>query len=169
MLHIRNKQSGFTIVELLIVIVVIAILAAISIVAYNGIQSRAEVSKINSDLASINKAIHMFYIDTGAYPNPTSPWRGYYGYGGHGANLLSDLIPKYISSMPVPKQVSTTSDYLYRSDGINYKLIAFDSGGSTGTGYAKLCSIAVTANSRLQDPSRNCWAWGYWSNGGASF
>jgi prepilin-type N-terminal cleavage/methylation domain-containing protein len=37
----QSKARGFTIVELLIVIVVIAILAAITIVAYNGIQSRA--------------------------------------------------------------------------------------------------------------------------------
>ena len=37
----KKTKSGFTIVELLIVIVVIGILAAITIVAYNGIQSRA--------------------------------------------------------------------------------------------------------------------------------
>ena len=53
-----NKSiRGFTIVELLIVIVVIAILAAISVVAYNGIQDRARQSKIDSDLALIMKAI----------------------------------------------------------------------------------------------------------------
>lgn len=38
-----TKSSGFTIVELLIVIVVIAILATISVVAYTGIQSRAMI------------------------------------------------------------------------------------------------------------------------------
>jgi prepilin-type N-terminal cleavage/methylation domain-containing protein len=47
----QRKDSGFTIVELLIVIVVIAILATISIVAYTGIQNRAKTSAGN-ELAS---------------------------------------------------------------------------------------------------------------------
>lgn len=47
---------GFTIVELLIVIVVIAILAAISVVAYNGIQHRAKVSAVASMLKNTEKA-----------------------------------------------------------------------------------------------------------------
>lgn len=45
MLMVSNRQKGFTIVELLIVIVVIALLATISIVAYNGVQGRARDSK----------------------------------------------------------------------------------------------------------------------------
>ena len=52
----KNKhQAGFTIVELLIVVVVIAILAAITIVAYNGIQNRANDSAVRSDLSNIVK------------------------------------------------------------------------------------------------------------------
>lgn len=50
------KQKGFTIVELLIVIVVIGILAAIVIVAYSGVQDRARTSKINADMQSLDKA-----------------------------------------------------------------------------------------------------------------
>ena len=43
----KSPRSGFTIVELLIVIVVIAILAAITIVAFNGIQERARASAVS--------------------------------------------------------------------------------------------------------------------------
>lgn len=61
----RKTTSGFTIVELLIVIVVIAILAAISIVAYNGIQSRARNAKISSDISMLQKAIAAARINSG--------------------------------------------------------------------------------------------------------
>lgn len=59
------KQRAFTIVELLIVIVVIGILAAITIVAYNGIQQRARDSKRVNDLAAIEKAFKLYGAETG--------------------------------------------------------------------------------------------------------
>lgn len=58
-----QKQTGFTIVELLIVIVVIAILAAITVVAFNGVQDRSRVQKANSDLNTLAKAIHVARIN----------------------------------------------------------------------------------------------------------
>jgi len=61
---IRNRSTkGFTIVELLIVIVVVAILAAIVIVAYNGVQTRAKASAITSGLKSAEKAFRLYAID----------------------------------------------------------------------------------------------------------
>ena len=53
----ESKQKGFTIVELLIVVVVIAILAAITIVAYNGIQNRAKNSAAQSAASQAGKKI----------------------------------------------------------------------------------------------------------------
>lgn len=52
---VRDRRRGFTIVELLIVVVVIAILAAITIVAYNGITNRANDSATISTAKQIEK------------------------------------------------------------------------------------------------------------------
>lgn len=51
----RRAPSGFTIVELLIVVVVIAILAAITIISYNGITQRAVISGVKSDISGVAK------------------------------------------------------------------------------------------------------------------
>ena len=64
----KVTKSGFTIVELLIVIVVIAILAAITIVAYNGIQSRSRDTKRTQDVAQIQKALELYRVKNGSYP-----------------------------------------------------------------------------------------------------
>lgn len=60
--HRRQSQQGFTIVELLIVIVVIGILAAITIVAYNGIQNRAKDTQIRQAVTQVEKAIRQYAI-----------------------------------------------------------------------------------------------------------
>jgi prepilin-type N-terminal cleavage/methylation domain-containing protein len=67
------KQKGFTIVELLIVIVVIAILAAISVVAYNGIQARSENTKTVQGVAQYVKIFNMYATTYGVYPTSVVP------------------------------------------------------------------------------------------------
>lgn len=75
-----RTAPGFTIVELLVVIVVIGILAAITIVSYTGISSKATVASLTSDLDYSSKQLKMYYVDHGAYPQgldgsncPTGP------------------------------------------------------------------------------------------------
>ncbi len=72
-----QKPYGFTIVELLIVIVVIGILAAISIVVYTGIQNRAHTAAVKSDLASVAKQLEIANVELGRYPRSGAEFKNF--------------------------------------------------------------------------------------------
>ncbi len=111
-MHKQKKPRGFTIVELLIVIVVIAILAAVSVAAYNGIQQRARDVQRVQDVKTIAKALEMYYADHGEYP-PGKCTTGCAINGdwsttndGSWVNLKNALVPEYMSALPSePKPV----------------------------------------------------------------
>ena len=63
-----KQQNGFTIVELLIVIVVIGILAAITLVAYNGIQARANTTSAQNDANTVMKKAEAYNALESRYP-----------------------------------------------------------------------------------------------------
>lgn len=63
-----KQTSGFTIVELLIVIVIIGILAALAIVAYNGIQQRARESSLKTSLSQAKRKLEIYKVDNSTYP-----------------------------------------------------------------------------------------------------
>lgn len=88
--HTVSRRRGFTIVELLIVIVVIAILAAISVVAYNGVQARATAAVLQSELSSAAKVLKSDYVDSGKYPELTQ------ANDGKGLSFGSDVSSRYI-------------------------------------------------------------------------
>lgn len=96
-----KSHSGFTIVELLIVIVVVGILAAITVVAYNGIQDRARQSAVMSDVRSSATQLELIKTDTGSYPANVDDFK---------------------------KSSGTT--YEYATYGSNYCLTAENTGGS---------------------------------------
>ena len=74
-----KHQAGFTIVELLIVIVVIGILAAITIVAYNGVQNRSKNAVVSSNIASTIRQLEAYKAINDTYPTTaaqiSSTWK----------------------------------------------------------------------------------------------
>lgn len=69
--HGKHSMKGFTVVELLIVVVVIAILAAITVVAYNGITGRSRDASVSSDVLAAVKKLETLKIEStsGQYPS----------------------------------------------------------------------------------------------------
>lgn len=144
----RAQPKGFTIVELLIVIVVIAILAAITIVAYNGIQQRANNAKTTAALSAWIKAMSLYRVDNGHWPIGYVCLGQGYGMGlsgnessgfqcrqdgGGGANENSTFnaaMKDYIgSSFPTPAFVTARSTDTVWRRGLSYMY----GGGAVGT------------------------------------
>jgi len=151
-----KRSSGFTIVELLIVIVVIGILAAIVIVAFNGVQDRSRLASMQSDLQSINKAIMMYHADKGYYP-----FTGTVGGNVTGSTLnIPGMGTEYISKMPsLPSGAKGYYAYIWSANGTNYKLVRLINTNETLSD-----AEAALPNKDTTRPGRG---WGYWSPGGS--
>ncbi|OGL30484.1 hypothetical protein A3F37_01260 [Candidatus Saccharibacteria bacterium RIFCSPHIGHO2_12_FULL_41_12] len=79
MVSLKNKQQGFTIVELLIVIVVIGILAALVVTTFSGIQQKARDKERQTDIGALHSQLEAYYAQNGSYPAlaevNTGSWR----------------------------------------------------------------------------------------------
>ncbi|MFZ1242789.1 MAG: prepilin-type N-terminal cleavage/methylation domain-containing protein, partial [Candidatus Saccharimonas sp.] len=117
--HHTNRR-GFTIVELLIVIVVIAVLAAISIVSYNGIQERARKSEILSAADQMSKVVELYKIDNNSYPICSVGENT----GCALSSMSSQLVPKYVNALPA----YSGGIYNYVADGDSWGIGVFKDG-----------------------------------------
>lgn len=135
----NRKPRGFTIVELLIVIVVLGILAAITIVAYSGIQQRARDSQRQNDMSELTKVLELYYTDNGRYP-PTSAscnaaglngWATTADASGCWATFISYFKP-YMGSGSIidpSHQINVVDLAIYNS--LNYSITTYYCGGQT--------------------------------------
>lgn len=156
-------RRGFTIVELLIVIVVIAILAAITIVAYNGVQARAYFSSYRSDITALDKAIKLYYADKGVYPGSGNAQSCWTDAAAGNEDFVPGLAPTYIAKTPaVPNWSGGKNYYAYcwNAAYTEYKLMRLVPGGG-----ATIPQIEQDGGVSM-DPVRPGRAWGIWSSGG---
>ena len=68
-----KKDKGFSLIELLVVVIIIGILAAIAIPIYIGVQNNAKDSAVKSDLSNAKIAVVAYYTDKGAGCRAVAP------------------------------------------------------------------------------------------------
>lgn len=141
----NTQKTGFTIVELLIVIVVIAILAAISIVAYNGIQGRSRASAAQTLAGSIAKKAEMYNLDSSASSYPAT------------LNLLTAPAESSKTYYIDASSVTLTTAALSGTTTKPERTIRFMKCGHTGTATAPTSAATVTNQTGVKVE--------YWNNG----
>lgn len=158
----KTSRSGFTIVELVIVIAVIGILAAITVVAYNGIQEGAKDSAIRGGATQLVKALQSWSGRTGKTPLQTGG-----GYAGNGtgwvaANYPSSSYPNSIETvlfqagyLPDDFTISLPANEAYSSNK-EYSTYMLYSCGEKYVVYAYLNSPTAEDTARFDRATAEC-------------
>jgi general secretion pathway protein G len=96
---ISKKQKGFTLIELMIVVLIIGILSGIMLAVINipGIQSKARDARRIGDIKKLQTVLELFFSDNRGYPTTTPDWLRLGGLDP--ADLRADALP-YINKIP---------------------------------------------------------------------
>lgn len=107
--HLYKKEKGFTLVELMIVIIILAILTAIAVPSYLVLRNRARTAAAQSEMKNIATALEMYQADYEAYPL-TADYPAVLTSGG------------YMNPVPTTDPWGVENGYAYVSDGTTYTL-----------------------------------------------
>ena len=128
-------KKGFTLVEIMIVVALIAILVGIAIPNVLGVKTSGNISQAKSELAALQAALESYYMSTGAYPASLSD--------------LTSAIPNIIgTTLPTDPFVSG-ADYGYdlSSSGVYFVVWSAGTGGSASASIADSGSVSETDSS----------------------
>ena len=93
-----TTKKGFTLIELMVAISIIAILAAIGMVVYSSAQKSGRISKRAQDLESLKTSLEVYKTATGSYPSiGAAEWPGYQNCI---TAYLGVLVPTYMPALP---------------------------------------------------------------------
>ena len=164
--NINKNIKAFTLMELLFVMAIIGILAALILVNLNAGRQRSIMSKNVSQLDQIAKALEIYKVQTGVYP--PGDWQGF--CSAYGSSLGNNWIPELRTAgiisadLPVDSRqegnascVDNTKQYIYFSNGTDYKLISVNLSTLTGAPPEDI------------DPRRPTTAIGRWSAGASAW
>ncbi|EMT3725422.1 pilin, partial [Neisseria gonorrhoeae] len=107
----NTLQKGFTLIELMIVIAIVGILAAVALPAYQDYTARAQVSEAILLAEGQKSAVTEYYLNHGKWPSDNS--------AAGVASSPSDIKGKYVKSVTVTNGVVTAK---MKSDGVNNEI-----------------------------------------------
>lgn len=156
----QDKKRAFTLIELLIVVAIIGILAAIAVPNFMAARFRATIAKVQGDIKALSTAVEMYMVDHGAYPDDGQvtgvPW---WMNNRH----LTTPVP-YIVSIPEDPFVKN-SVAGETTNGLNqYWYVSYD-GYGLRRNPGRATSVSGRNNVRLFDPPRQNFRFGFISPG----
>jgi general secretion pathway protein G len=96
----KTSRNGFTLLELLVTVTIIAVLTVIGVVSYSSVNKRSRDVKRKSDLEQIRSALEMYRADNAEYPSKGSgSWTVAHGTT-QAPGLEDDLVPAYAPTIP---------------------------------------------------------------------
>ena len=66
---LRKDEQGFTLIELMVVVIIIGILVAIAVPLYGGVQARARDNACMANVRTLNGAVSMYYAENDSFPD----------------------------------------------------------------------------------------------------
>lgn len=122
-----SNVEGFTLIELMIVIVIMGLLTTIGIFAFMSSQQKGRDSRRKSDLANIAKALEMYSNDRSSYPTASSGKIAGcgtdYATACEWGDKFGNTSVSYMVKLP-KDPASTTQKYYYERSGSGYRLYA---------------------------------------------
>lgn len=113
---LRKAQSGFTIIELLIVIAIIGILAGLVLNNFQGAQAKARDTQRRTDINNVHAKLEEFYNDNGGYPNEDLTATLLAGVDAEALNDVDGtaIVESYTTSTTAPTlSPANTNEYAY--------------------------------------------------------
>jgi len=141
---INKFQRGFTLVELLIVIAIIGVLAALLMSNFIGVRQRARDAQRKSDLKQVQSALELYRSDIGSYPTTIN-------FPACGSSLPTSGTTIYMKEVPCdPSGSYNSGNYSYTSDGSTYSLAACAENSSDSQ------AIALALAGALEGTTTDC-------------
>jgi len=122
----RYNQDGFTLIEIMVVILILGLLATIVVQSLRGAADKAKKVKAQADLAEIKTALDRYYLDNGYYPTTDQGLNALVSPPTNGRMPANYENGGYIERLPRDPWGTT---YFYQSDGNAYILKSFGPDG----------------------------------------